>query len=397
MLFYHYIARFKREGFRILNLLLLQPSNHTEEDLREYRRKVETPGAFEVLPCRGRQFIRAARWGVELDREAVSEGVRCAAEFRPDAVVCFDLLCAWVGSLVDGGAKVAWLGDLNFRTEWYHALYAARERWAECWRLPLTWMRCQRWRRVYRDVLGRMDSVVVSAGSSVELLRRLAVAATYQPYPWPDEGSDGGLWERNPGSMPSFVFLGTLSGLGSRSAFHFIFERIYPRLVGLWGPGRFEIVICGSRGLPGWVERALEGKPELKYAGFVEDLGRVFGSCHALLAPIDVPVGNRSRIVTAMARGVLVVTHRNAALGNPDLVDGLTCYLADDADGFVEKMRRAVERREETEWVVANARECYKRRFAPEVATGGLLDETERAIEARRAKMLDRSAGAGRR
>jgi glycosyltransferase involved in cell wall biosynthesis len=88
--------------------------------------------------------------------------------------------------------------------------------------------------------------------------------------------------------------------------------------------------------------------------------------------PIDVPVGNRSRILTAMAMRSLVIAHANTALGNPDLVDGETCYLAADAKGFVEAMVAAVDDPARREAVVDRALRCYRERFHPERATGRL-------------------------
>jgi len=95
-------------------------------------------------------------------------------------------------------------------------------------------------------------------------------------------------------------------------------------------------------------------------------------------------VGNRSRILTAMAAGVPVVAHANAALGNPDLVDGATCYLARDGRRFVERMRKTVEQPDEAAVIVQQARACYEAHFSPLASAEMLIAETERVIEARR-------------
>jgi glycosyltransferase involved in cell wall biosynthesis len=103
-------------------------------------------------------------------------------------------------------------------------------------------------------------------------------------------------------------------------------------------------------------------------------------SCHASLAPIDVPVGNRTRILSAMAKGSLVIAHRATALGNPDLVDGETCYLAADARAFARRMIDAVEHAELSESVIAKARRCYHAHFRPEAATQVVVDEFRRLL-----------------
>jgi glycosyltransferase involved in cell wall biosynthesis len=383
VLFYHYIAGLRRSGFRIMNVLLLQPDNSTEEGLAEYEKQMADGERFTVVPCRTNSFVVWKRLGFRLNTAAVGAAISRAEGFQPDAVLCFDLLSAWVGARIDRGAKIAWLGDLRFQTEWYHTWYGIKESWSSVRDLPLTLLRCHLWRRHYREVLRRMDSAIVSARISQEHLRRIGIAAAYLPYPWPDAAPGGDKPSVERPGMPTFLFLGTLTGLGSRSAFHFMLDAVYPEAVRLWGKKGFRILIAGARGLPGWVERELGERPELKYLGFVEDIVRVMRTCHAVLVPIEVPVGNRSRILTALAAGVPVVAHENAALGNPDLVDGATCYLAGDGWSFIERMQRTVERSEEVARIVRQGRVCYEAHFAPEAATGMMLAEVERVIAER--------------
>ena len=57
-----------------------------------------------------------------------------------------------------------------------------------------------------------------------------------------------------------------------------------------------------------------------------------------MLAPIAVPVGNRSRILTTMSMGALVIAHANTVLGNPDLVSGKNCLLARSPEDFAKHM-----------------------------------------------------------
>lgn len=380
VLFYHYIAGLKRSGFRILHVLLLQPDNSTDEGLTEYTNKMADRMCFTVVPCRAETFVVSRRTGFRLNRSAVSEGLAEAERFQPDVVLCFDLLSAWVGVHIGAGAKIAWLGDLRFQTEWYHAWYGVKESCRNLRSLPMAWVRCRLWKRVYQNVLRRVDSVIVSANSSRQHLRRIGIEASYLPYPWPDVAVRTCEAVAEPPRVPSFLFFGTLTGLGSRSAFHFMLDVVYPEAVRHWGRQGFRILIAGMRRLPAWVESKLLERPEFTQLGFVEDIVWVMRTCHAILVPIEVSVGNRSRILTAMAAGVPIVAHENAALGNPDLVDGVTCYLAKDGRSFIEKMQRAVERPEEVAQVVRQARTSYEAHFAPEAATGMLRAEIERAI-----------------
>ena len=95
--------------------------------------------------------------------------------------------------------------------------------------------------------------------------------------------------------------------------------------------------------------------------------------CHAVLAPISVPVGNRSRIVTAMSMSSVVIAHKNTALGNPELVSDENCFLAESAKDYVGYMRRAFESPAEAEKIGRSARLKYLKTFEPGVASQLLL------------------------
>ena len=155
-------------------------------------------------------------------------------------------------------------------------------------------------------------------------------------------------------------------------------DEIYPILVEEFGAGGFRIVICGRGELPAWARAEIDARPEIEFEGYIADLDGVMDQCHALLAPIDVPVGNRTRILTAISRHLLVIAHCNTALGNPDLRDGETCYLASTASEFAQKIRLAAENRMQTERIVETAYRTYVQNFDPARAIPPVLAEIER-------------------
>jgi glycosyltransferase involved in cell wall biosynthesis len=370
VLFWHYICGLRAAGFEVLSVVLAQPDNSTPESLREYEALAQKEG-IGVAVCRAESFLEERRHTVRLRTESLGPAREAVAAFRPDASLCLDFLAGWAarGTV---GPRVVWLGDLRFRTAWYHALYEAKERRAAVFQLPLAIVRSLAWRRAYRRALAGAAAVIVSSKSSEAQLARLGVASEYQPYPWPaEQAGESAQWLPD---KPSFLFLGTLQALGSRSAFHFILHELYGQLVRRWGSGGFRIVIAGRGEIPGWAAKLLSTTPELEHVGFVDDLAGLLGGVHAAIAPISVPIGNRSRILTALAAGTVVVAHRNAALGNPDLVDGTTCYLAADADQFLERMVRCVEAPDEARAVAERGRELYRTRFRPDVAVGAAVD-----------------------
>jgi hypothetical protein len=380
VLFYHYIARLKEMGCTILHLLLLEGDAWPDAAVDEYKRDIAEGDRFVVATCRSQHFVEQGRSRHVLDAVAASEARAAIQDFAPDAIVAFDILAAWIAAPI-AAPRLVWLGDLNFQSIWYHALYSARERPILFRHVPGNWLCCRTWRRLYGEILRPAEQVIVASHSSVAELKRLGVAAEYEPYPWPESAPPGAAARRLP-QTPTFLFFGTLTGLGSRSALHFTLEKVFPRLRRLWGEGGFRILLAGRGEVPEWAAQMMAGKREFERLGFVEDLDAVLASCHAVLVPIDVPVGNRSRILTAMAKRTLVIAHQNTALGNPDLVDGVTAYLAADAGAFVERMRLAVVEPERAETIIERAFLCWRDKFHPDAAAAKLVTRVAALLEA---------------
>jgi glycosyltransferase involved in cell wall biosynthesis len=375
VIFHHYIDRLRQEGFRILHVLLLQPHDTSERELCDYVDRMAEPGRFNIEACWSNRLVVHQAWGLRLDTASLSPGLRAAESFQPDACFAIDVVPTWAVQSLRVPARMVWLGDLAFHAQFYHAWYSCREKPTRLFKLPTALWRCEQWKGIYRDVLRGADCIIASSKSSERHLRHLGITCRYHPYPWPNHATSARIGPRNRHDVPSFFFMGNLVGLGSRSAFHFLLGRVYPQLIQRWGRHGFQILIAGRTSLPAWVEQAIASAPEFKYLGFVDDIDSLMSSCHASLAPIDVPVGNRTRILSAMAKGSLVIAHQATALGNPDLVDGETCYLAGDARMFARRMIDAVEHPERSVPVVASARRCYQAHFRPEAATKVVVDE----------------------
>jgi glycosyltransferase involved in cell wall biosynthesis len=370
VLFYHYIARLKQDGYVIRHVLLLEGDTWSDADVTAYRDELGAPGCFEVVAVRSRKLYESGRLIHSYDPAMAASVRRLAAEFAPDGIVCFDFLAAWLLDGVTSAPRLVWLGDLNFESFWQHALYATREDWRRAVHLPSMWLSCAAWQRLYARVLSSAAQTIVAAHSSEKVLGRLGVAAEYEPYPWPAVAAAARPTALP--ALPSFLFFGQLTGLGSRSAFHFLMEEVFPLLRRQWGADGFRIMLAGRGALPDWVLATIADKPEFQLLGFVEDLASALANCHAVLAPIDVPVGNRSRILTAMAVRGLVIAHANTALGNPDLVDGESCYLASDAPGFAAAMAAAIDDPARRDTLIDRAFRCYDEHYRPDRAASRL-------------------------
>lgn len=384
VLFYHYIDRLKRDGYRIHHILLLPGQGWPQIDVDDYAKQMvdpADPSRFRVTPVRAARFYTESRRFHRLVPSVTKEFETAARAFEPDIIVAFDFLAAWITGRVEAPHRLVWLGDLNFQTILYHAWYAARENPLKLRHIPSNWLGARAWKRVYHDALRDADQVIVASASSVEQLARIGIRATYEPYPWPQTESRRSAGETpHPPGIPTFVFFGSLGGLGSRSALHFVTKKVFPLLRRRWGEGGFRILVAGRGELPDWAQRAFDGRKEIERLGYVDDLDALLASCHAVLVPIVVPVGNRSRILTAMAKRVLVIAHANAALGNPDLEDGKTCYLASNAVDFVERMRLAVEDRAAADTIIERAHRCYGEHFGTDAASRRLTHHVRRII-----------------
>jgi len=369
VLFYHYIKHLHAAGYNILNLLLIDKQHFGEAALTEYRTKHAPQENFQIEAyLHDQPLIHRSRFNITSNfPEELYEQIK---GFQADIIVCFDTIPAWFAAKIPAEKKVVWLGDLHFQTEWHHALYAIRENPRQVTGIPFVWRSCSQWRQIYREALQDF-TVVVSSKSSEQHMAALRIQAQYLPYPWPNEDV---VTEYNPRKTPTFLFFGSLVGLGSRSAFHFMIKKVYPELVKLWGTGGFKIYITGMRQMPGWARDAIAALPEFEFLGFVDNLEDLLANCHAVMVPIRVPVGNRSRIVTAMAKGIPIVAHVNTRLGNPDLEDGVNCFLANNGRDFAKKMQRLYVDAELRQRIIIAAKDCYNRKFAPQTATSFLID-----------------------
>jgi glycosyltransferase involved in cell wall biosynthesis len=364
VLFFHYVEQILLAGHSVLHLLLLEDGHWDQQEVSDYTRTIKAAGEIEVVTERAARFAWPSLFKIRFSLVQGSAFYGTARAFSPDVIVAFDIVPAAIVADVRAPRRIIWLGDLQFLTMRLHASYGLHENPFDVIPFAKVWAASKSWRRAYIEILRRADSVIVSSGSSVDELRLLGLSSSYEPYPWPSDGRP--LNQTRKAEKPSFLFFGSLAGLGSRSAMHFMTEDVYPKLRATWGTGGFRILIAGRGELAEWFKDAIADKPEFEWLGFVEDLDPLFEESHAVIAPIVVPVGNRSRILTALAKGALVIAHENVALGNPDLVNGKTCVLAKTVDEFVRAMQASVTDKAWARGIADGGRNCYETIFRPE-------------------------------
>lgn len=372
VLYFSYISAFKASDNEVLHVCLndLPKDAEWEGYLREMGVNQNFHALYAQVPAFYSVSLRKLTIRPALPSKEVIDRIR---NFNADETVCFDIIAAAVAQDIGCRKLKVWFGDLQYKTHWYNLIYDLKGGVWDLRTTLFTLLICALFLRLYRKVLRDTQLAIASSVSSVaSLLQMGAERSNYLPYPWPDGCRESTRSRKN--EIPTFVLFGTLSALGSKSALDFLFVEVYPRLKALWGADGFEILIAGSRELPPWAQTHLEACQEAKFLGFVDDLAGLVSRCHAVLAPISVPVGNRSRIITAMSMRALVIAHVNTALGNPELLSGENCYLADSAETYVRYMQKAVDDHAESGRLGEAARATYLKSFEPGVATKRFCD-----------------------
>jgi len=374
VVYYWYALALRQAGYKILNILLLTSPLDVPK-IAEYRKQLKEDANFKVIAIFCEKPIIYSAWaGAQEIKATVTRDVALHVnEFSPDTLVCFDLLSAWAACLCRAEFKLAWLGDLNFQSFWQNGIYALERR--DFHNAIINFLYSYPWKKCYRVALSSFGCVIVSSGSSVKQLSNLGLKSEYLPYPWPSDFDSVRVFSE----IPTLAFFGTLSALGSLSAIRILVKEIHPKLKQKYGRGNFKIKIFGRGTLPSFAAKLIEKNTEFESLGFVPDLNVALSGCHAMIAPIEAPVGNRSRILTALANGLPVIAHINTSLGNPDLVSGVNCCLGRNADEMLDHFYMLMDDHHYFESIAEGGRKLYLEKFDPLIACEALLNRIANA------------------
>lgn len=369
VLYFWYAYALRQAGYKILNILLLSNDDDLEK-LVEFRALLDEGDDYriEAITCTHPIVYGKLSGPQSVDERLARQVAGKVNEFQPEILVCFDFLSAWAASLCAANARVAWLGDLNFQTSWHHGIYAFER--GNYRSAVLGFLYSRPWKKCYIKALKNFTKIVVSSASSEGQLAKLGLDAEYLPYPWPSEEEV----KRMQPAIPTLAFFGTLGALGSLSSFQILLNDIHPKLRQKYGKSNFKIKIFGRGELPPFAKRIVQENPEIEVLGFVPDLRPVLAGCHALIAPIEAPVGNRSRILTALALRLPVIAHTNTALGNPDLRSGINCCLGINANQMLEHFYCLLDNPDHANSLAEQGRQLYLNKFHPLSASMALLE-----------------------
>jgi hypothetical protein len=370
VLYYWYAYALRHAGYQIVNLLILNNDKEVQ-GVTEYSQSIREADDFQIkfIICNNPVITTKWKGPQRVNDYLVQQVAKVIDDHAPEVLVCFDFISAWATTQCKSKTRLTWLGDLNFQSYFYHGVYALERRE---FRNAIVWfLRSYQWKKCYVAALRDQNKIIVSSGSSESHIKKLGLSARYLPYPWPVEDA----LPRSPGQIPTLAFFGTLGALGSLSSFRVLTNEIYPRLLDKYGKGNFIIRIFGRGELPETTAKIINTHKEFKVLGFVPDLRATLAECHAMIAPVEAPVGNRSRILTGLALNIPVIAHINTSLGNPDLKSGINCFLGNTAEEMSMHFFNLVDSLEYGNSIAEAGRKLYFEKFHPLIACKLLLRE----------------------
>ncbi|MBL18371.1 MAG: hypothetical protein CMC82_00880 [Flavobacteriaceae bacterium] len=287
-------------------------------------------------------------------------------------IIAFDIVSASQVIRCDNSDKIIWLGDLRFQTNFYNFFYSVKENIFNLRHLFYNLIQNYHLRRFYIKNLKKFKKIVVSSDASRSCLLKMGFKSYFLPYPWPKQFKT--INKANV-RVPSYLFFGNLSGLGSRSSINELLFKIYPKLKKKIGPKKFKIFIGGLNLEKSYLAKIdLNEFPEIFCLGFIRNIEDIASKCVAMIFPGNVPVGNRCRLISCLASKILIIAHKSCILGNPSLIDSKTALIASDSNQFVEQMIKAFKNRDLCELITSEGQKVYYENYEPDKA-GKILED----------------------
>lgn len=386
-IFWQYISCLVIYGFEV-RLISLTSNEQEELDLIEFERELFSAGKFKAVNVRLTEVvIQSKRTKIEVNRSAQTHVSAVLCNDPAGVVVIFDLIAALLVSKEFPGKRIIWLGDLASEVNWHDGILRIRKgNPIDILRFGTVLIRQRQLYALYKIALDKSSQIILASNSSLKTIEKLGYSAVFLPYPWPRKSRREISFSAVESKEPRYLMFGNLSGLGYRSQWDFLFTEIYPRAKKIFGPGKFTIEIGGINRAPEWLDCEISKRPEIKWLGLIEDLESAMASAHATLVPLTVPVGNRTRIVTAQANRCLVIAHKNVSAGNPFLVNGFNCLLAESSSEFVSHMVKAYQDKNFAEIIKNNAEDFYMKTYATEVANKNFINLILVELQIKRSK-----------
>ena len=125
--------------------------------------------------------------------------------------------------------------------------------------------------------------------------------------------------------------------------------------------------------------------PQIRFAGFVEELGQYLDRVRITIAPLRYGAGTKGKVASSMAYGVPCVTTRFGTEGT-GMIDGLHVRIADTPEAFADAMAELLNNETEWEKISVGGQRFLQENYAPE-AVGALTDRVFADATARKQRM----------
>lgn len=175
------------------------------------------------------------------------------------------------------------------------------------------------------------------------------------------------------------VLLGNLTGTASRWGQRFLAREVFPALDRLSLPA-FKLHVIGQGNLDPHCAAAFDQRSYIVKRGYVDDLTRELVQTDAVIEPTPIPLGMRTRIITAWAHGCPVVTHAANQAGLPEIVDGENALVASDGPSFARAIAQLLNDPVLGDRLRVAARQTYDKFFTEERAGGVIVTMMEDAV-----------------
>jgi hypothetical protein len=278
-----------------------------------------------------------------------------------DNLICFDIEIGYLKLKISAKKKILWLGDLQFELEWFN--YFEENQYSIYKYLKMLYLFLNKL-VPYKLASSNFDKIVCCSLSAQIRLNRLGINAKFLPFPYPsicqNQNEINNLTRNR-----KFLFYGNLVGSGSKSGLNFLFNEILPAARKTWGINNFSIIIGGRTKLPKVYDKYLETYTEVNYIGYIPDLNSFLKQFTALLIPISLPLGNRTRVIDGFSFGIPVVGHKALSNGNPFLINEVNCLLSDTGDDFILKLDKLCTNDKVYNEIIENGKKTYDLTYNP--------------------------------
>ncbi len=369
ILYFQYILSLIKSKHEVIHISIHTNDYFDKKKIDAYKNKLRKYKKFTFRSIKIKKIyknLRLSYFYKNIETEKLNfQIVKFIKNLNPDKIIAFDITAASIAkNIFSKKVLYVWLGDLKYVTYFYHFLYDFKENFLKMLYFPFYYIVIQKWKKFYYTVL-KNNYVINGSFSNVSELKRIAIKSKYLPYPWPKLSKSK---EKKKFIKPSFIFFGNLLGLGSRSGLNFLFDKIYPLFLKEWGHNNFNIYICGRFNFRQHFAQKIININEIKFKGYLKNLNTLADKCHAVIFPINVPVGNRSRIITALSNYWPIVAHSNVTFGNPSLISNKNCFLAKNPNKFFYYCKQLYLNKKLSSYIVNNGFKTYLENFEPSSA-----------------------------